>query len=337
MQPQQEESPKVPEEWSSQSVNLGQDEQDEQDEREARHKGPGPSVDSHNGADRELNWGSGGDVREDSDLLLNLPQLTVDELDLELETSFGLDRIKINAKSLEAGLLVKASLGNIAAVVRPGVERAPEIVEGVATELPRSLSAGSDDGEAEDTEDGEGGQVQAQEQGSAQAAPEQDADTGRHPDEVARDELLAAYQSARAAFERISGEGLQQEVREAYESARTAYERIFGQSAERQVAADERRDDRDQRDTEGDDMGKDNEESSTSVPRRGQEVVKGMGKAAPAAALGAAGASLGAAGALLVAARMLPRRRRALARVVGALPRHSRTGALAKQVRKAML
>ena len=49
----------------------------------------------------------------DADLLVDVPQLSVDELTLELEASVGLSRLKLDAKGLQAGLYLKGDFENL--------------------------------------------------------------------------------------------------------------------------------------------------------------------------------------------------------------------------------
>lgn len=52
----------------------------------------------------------------EADLLVDVPQLRVDELSLELEASALLNRVKLEAKGLEAGLYLKADFENLRAL-----------------------------------------------------------------------------------------------------------------------------------------------------------------------------------------------------------------------------
>lgn len=56
----------------------------------------------------------------DADLLIDIPQLSVDELTLELEASLLLNRVKLDAKGLEAGLFIKANFDRLAALRQLG-------------------------------------------------------------------------------------------------------------------------------------------------------------------------------------------------------------------------
>jgi hypothetical protein len=53
---------------------------------------------------------------EEADLLLDVTQLTVDEITLEVQASVGLDHVKLDAKGLDASLFLKASLDNLVAL-----------------------------------------------------------------------------------------------------------------------------------------------------------------------------------------------------------------------------
>jgi hypothetical protein len=53
---------------------------------------------------------------EPADLLLDVPQLSVDEITLEVQASVGLDHVKLDAKGLDASLFLKASLDNLVAL-----------------------------------------------------------------------------------------------------------------------------------------------------------------------------------------------------------------------------
>jgi hypothetical protein len=56
----------------------------------------------------------------DADLLIDIPQLTVEELALELEASLVLNRVKLDAKGVEARLFVKANLDRVVALTQQG-------------------------------------------------------------------------------------------------------------------------------------------------------------------------------------------------------------------------
>lgn len=53
-----------------------------------------------------------------ADLLLDVPQLTVEELTLELDASLLLDRVKLDAKGLDASLYLKADFERLQALAR---------------------------------------------------------------------------------------------------------------------------------------------------------------------------------------------------------------------------
>jgi hypothetical protein len=54
----------------------------------------------------------------DADLLVDVPQLSVEELTLELEASVGLSRLKLDAKGLQAGLYLKGDFENLQALAQ---------------------------------------------------------------------------------------------------------------------------------------------------------------------------------------------------------------------------
>ena len=59
----------------------------------------------------------------DADLLIDVPQLTVEELALELDASLLLNHVKLDAKGLEAKLYMKANADRIVALTRKGSQR----------------------------------------------------------------------------------------------------------------------------------------------------------------------------------------------------------------------
>jgi hypothetical protein len=69
----------------------------------------------------------------DADLLIDVPQLTVEELALELEASIVLNHVKLDAKGLDACLFLKANFDSLRALVLRG----PESTEG-PSRSPRS-------------------------------------------------------------------------------------------------------------------------------------------------------------------------------------------------------
>jgi hypothetical protein len=54
----------------------------------------------------------------DADLLVDVPQLSVEELTLELEASVGVNRLKLDAKGLHAGLYLKGDFENLQALAQ---------------------------------------------------------------------------------------------------------------------------------------------------------------------------------------------------------------------------
>jgi hypothetical protein len=66
---------------------------------------------------------SGADRAEDADLLLDIPQLSVEELALEVESSLVLKRVKLDAKGLQVGVFLKADLEHVLQAVQERSER----------------------------------------------------------------------------------------------------------------------------------------------------------------------------------------------------------------------
>jgi hypothetical protein len=63
------------------------------------------------------------DRAAEADLLIDIPQITVEELALELDASHMLNRVKLDAKGLDAGLFVKANLDSLLALGLRGSDR----------------------------------------------------------------------------------------------------------------------------------------------------------------------------------------------------------------------
>jgi hypothetical protein len=59
----------------------------------------------------------------DADLLVDIPQLSVDELALEVESSLVLNRVKLDAKGLQVGLFLKADLEHVVQLAQERSER----------------------------------------------------------------------------------------------------------------------------------------------------------------------------------------------------------------------
>jgi hypothetical protein len=89
-------------------VSATQQPPTKQDDRPQAPPAPGP------GAGRP--GGQANDRAVDADILLDVPKLSVEELNLELEAAFLLRRVKLEAKGLDAGLYLKSNLDNIAAM-----------------------------------------------------------------------------------------------------------------------------------------------------------------------------------------------------------------------------
>jgi hypothetical protein len=67
----------------------------------------------------------------DADLLVDIPQLVVEDLALELEASLVLNRVKLDAKGLDAGLFLKANFDSLRALAQRGSEGSEgSVVEG---------------------------------------------------------------------------------------------------------------------------------------------------------------------------------------------------------------
>jgi hypothetical protein len=58
----------------------------------------------------------------DADLLIDVPQLSVEDLALELEASLVLNRVKLDAKGLDASLFLKANFDSLRALAPQGSE-----------------------------------------------------------------------------------------------------------------------------------------------------------------------------------------------------------------------
>jgi hypothetical protein len=58
------------------------------------------------------------DRTDDADLLVDVPRLAVEDLSLELEASLLLNRVKLDAKGLEAGLYLKANFEHLQALAQ---------------------------------------------------------------------------------------------------------------------------------------------------------------------------------------------------------------------------
>jgi hypothetical protein len=98
----------------------------------ARERAPSPQPEARREAPRgeqggeghqrvpQVNGAAPSDRAVDADLLIDIPKLSVEELTLELDASLLLDRVKLDAKGLEAGLYVKANLDNVVALTQQG-------------------------------------------------------------------------------------------------------------------------------------------------------------------------------------------------------------------------
>jgi hypothetical protein len=136
----------------------------------------------------------------DGDVVIDVPQLAVEELSLELHAPI-LDQVKIEAKGLNVGLFAKVDLDNVVKMV--GKRPAP----------------GLPDIEARETTGGE--DQPAAEQERAAAAEKRTAGV--------RQELQQLVESAKEAYEEVSDRDMEQQVRQFYDTARHAYARVSGQ------------------------------------------------------------------------------------------------------------
>jgi hypothetical protein len=66
----------------------------------------------------EVRRAAPSDRTVDADLLIDIPQLSVEELTVELDASPLLNHVKLDAKGLEAGLYLKANLDNVVALTQ---------------------------------------------------------------------------------------------------------------------------------------------------------------------------------------------------------------------------
>jgi hypothetical protein len=87
------------------------------------------------------------DRTEDADLLIDVPRLAVEDLSLELEASLLLNRVKLDAKGLEAGLYLKANFEHLQALASNGpgkkATRAPQGAVSATTATHRRELAGA--------------------------------------------------------------------------------------------------------------------------------------------------------------------------------------------------
>jgi hypothetical protein len=185
----------------------------------------------------------------DGDIVLDIPQLAVDELNLEIHAPI-LEQVKLEAKGLQVGLFAKIGLDNVARMVGNGEARRPPDIEG-------SASTGGGERPAVDDE-----------QASERAAD-------------LRQELQNLVESAKEAYEEVSDRDMEQQAREFYDRARHAYARITGDAEN----GDEPRDDG--RSGGAPQAGR--QRRAESAGRRALEITKQGGKAAGLTAAGVAG------------------------------------------------
>jgi hypothetical protein len=141
---------------------------------------------------------SGSSREADADVVVDVPQLSVDELNLELHAPI-LEQVKLEAKGLQVGLFAKVGLDNVVAIAgkRPA-RRLPDI-------------------EGQTTSSGE-----ERQSSDAQRAAERQ--------EGVRDELEHLLDSAKQAYEKVADRDPEEQVRDVYEAAREAYARITGRA-----------------------------------------------------------------------------------------------------------
>lgn len=79
-------------------------------------RGPAPSTPPAPPPSAAPDGEPSSDRAVDADLLVDIPKLTVEELNLELEAALVLRRIKLDAKGLDAEVFLKSNFGNLAAL-----------------------------------------------------------------------------------------------------------------------------------------------------------------------------------------------------------------------------
>ena len=66
---------------------------------------------------------SRADREADADLLVDIPQLSADELALEVESTPELSRVKVDAKGLQSGVFVRADLEPVLRIMHERSQR----------------------------------------------------------------------------------------------------------------------------------------------------------------------------------------------------------------------
>jgi hypothetical protein len=201
----------------------------------------------------------------DGDVVVDIPQLAVDELNLEIHAPI-LDQVKLEAKGLHVGLFAKVDLDN---VVRLAGKRP-------ASWLP--------DIEGRES----GGEQESGDEDEERAAAEEQLDAEKQRAAEVRDELQHLLESAKDAYEEVSDRNLEDQVRALYDSARDAYARISGRGEDGDDADGAQRDG-----GQGDGSKRDGQQGhegwAESVGRRALEFTKHGGKVAGLTAAGVAG------------------------------------------------
>jgi len=114
---------------------------------------------------------SSADRTAEADLLVDVPQLAVDELTLELESSLVLNRLKLDAKGLQLGVFVKADLEHVQEMVQRRSGRQDrartglrELLSGTREQEPRPVAAEQPAQEPERGDDQDGHQGERHDQ-----------------------------------------------------------------------------------------------------------------------------------------------------------------------------
>jgi hypothetical protein len=211
----------------------------------------------------------------DADVVLDVPQLAVDELDLELHAPI-LEQVKLQAKGLQVEVFAKLDLGNVTAIAgkRPVRRRLPD-VEG-------RESAGGEEHSDKQRREGDGERRTVERQ------------------EGVRGELEHVLESAKQAYDELSDRDVEQQIRDVYETARQAYTRVTGRPDD--GGGGQRREGASGEEPAGRREGGDDERGESAsgkepTGRRALDIAKQGGKAAGLTAAGLAG------GAALEAAR----------------------------------
>lgn len=74
-------------------------------------------------------WSQPRSMAERSDVVVDASHVAVDELSLEIEGDLGIKHLRLDTKSLEAQLFLKADLGNVVSLVETAGRRTPPILD----------------------------------------------------------------------------------------------------------------------------------------------------------------------------------------------------------------